>query len=105
MNQPTHPASTGSDPAAVGAVAAALCTASEMSKPYCFYTRQAFHDRGKDGVRVLMYEEMSKRLRSPLHIYIASDDGNVGTSYDEYGPDQPGEAIKLIREPTDLYRR
>jgi hypothetical protein len=66
---------------------------------------QAFHDRGKDGVRVLMYEEMAKRLSAPLHIHIGQEDGSASTSYDVYGEAQPGQPIKLIREVTDLYRR
>jgi hypothetical protein len=66
---------------------------------------QAFHDRGKDGVRELMYQEMAKRLHSPLHIYITNDDGVVSDTCNEYGSDQPGGPIKLIREVTDLYRK
>jgi hypothetical protein len=66
---------------------------------------QAFHDKGKDGVRVLMYEEMAKRLQCPLHIHIGYDDGTSSNQADVYGGDMPGEPIRLIREPTDLYRK
>jgi hypothetical protein len=66
---------------------------------------QAFHDKGKDGVRVLMYEEMAKRLQSPLHIHIGQEDGSISNHPDVYGAEMPGEAIRLIREPTDLYRK
>lgn len=72
----------------------------------CVPTRpQAFHDKGKDGVRVLMYEEMAKRLQCPLHIHIGNEDGSASSSADVYGGDMPGEPIKLVREPTDLYRK
>lgn len=74
----------------------------------CFRTVahvQAFHDRGKDGVRVLMYEEMAKRLKAPLHIHSCNDDGVPASTPDVYGSEQPGEPVKLIRDPTDLYRR
>uniref|UniRef100_A0A383WCG3 Helicase-associated domain-containing protein n=1 Tax=Tetradesmus obliquus TaxID=3088 RepID=A0A383WCG3_TETOB len=66
---------------------------------------QAFHDNGKDGVRVLMYEEMAKRLQAPLHIHSCNEDGVPATEADVYGSEQPGEPVKLIRENTDLYRR
>lgn len=54
---------------------------------------------------MLMYEEMAKRLQCPLHIHIGADDGSASTHPDVYGGDMPGEPIKLIREPTDLYRK
>lgn len=66
---------------------------------------QAFHDKGKDGVRVLMYEEMAKKLSAPLHIYNCDADGQPKEHPDVYGTGQPREPVKLIREPTDLYRR
>lgn len=66
---------------------------------------QAFHDKGKDGVRVLMYEEMSKRLKAPLHIHSCNSNGVPNSTPDIYGEDQPGEPVKLIRDVTDLYRR
>lgn len=71
----------------------------------CALHTQAFHDKGKDGVRVLMYEEMAKRLQCPLHIHVGHDDGTSSAQPDVYGGDMPGEPIRLIREPTDLYRK
>lgn len=66
---------------------------------------QAFHDKGKDGVRVLMYEEMAKKLQAPLHIYNCDEDGQPKEHPDAYGKDQSGEPVKLVREHTDLYRK
>lgn len=66
---------------------------------------QAFHDKGKDGVRVLMYEEMAKRLQAPLYIHIGHEDGTCTNQPDVYGSEMAGEPIRLIREPTDLYRK
>ncbi len=71
----------------------------------CLPPSQAFHDKGKDGVRVLMYEEMAKRLQAPLHIHIGHEDGSTSNQPDVYGAEMPGEPIRLIREPTDLYRK
>jgi hypothetical protein len=69
------------------------------------FPAQAFHDKGKDGVRVLMYEEMAKRLQCPLYIHIGHEDGSTSHQPDVYGSDMPGDPIRLIREPTDLYRK
>ncbi|KAF8072788.1 SPBC2A9.03 [Scenedesmus sp. PABB004] len=66
---------------------------------------QAFHDNGKEGVRVLMYEEMALRLNAPLYIHNCDAEGNPSALPDVYGREQPGEAIRLIRDNTDLYRR
>lgn len=53
----------------------------------------------------MMYEEMAKKLSAPLHIYNCHDDGQPRDHADVYGKEQPGEPVKLVREPTDLYRR
>jgi hypothetical protein len=72
---------------------------------FAMYNVQAFHDKGKDGVRVLMYEEMAKRLGAPLHIHSCNNDGQPLHTAAIYGKDQAGEPVRLIRENTDLYRR
>jgi hypothetical protein len=66
---------------------------------------QAFHENGKDGVRQLMYEEMSKRMQRPLHIYCCDEEGHVVLTPFVYGPEQPGTPVELVRDNADLYRR
>lgn len=54
---------------------------------------------------MLMYEEMAKRLGRPLHIHNCNEAGVPSSIPDVYGKEQPGEPERLVREPTDLYRR
>jgi hypothetical protein len=63
--------------------------------------KKAFHAGGKEAVREVVYNEVSDKLRAPLHVRAADPAGGEAV----YGAGQPGRPVYLVKDSKDLFTR